>query len=317
VQLTSETSTPGVDQTGEFWGGKFIVTQQGGSTVLTLTGPIGPCAPLKATASAVSKPATRTLWGKDSKGNFTTIGKWAGVASRGTFWHSTDSCAGSRATIIEGSILVTDFVSGKTLILSATSATRTYIAKPVLQPVVGKVVRVTPVSGKILVKVPHSKKFVSLTRLSAVPTGSIVDATKGHVKLTVAIGKGRTQSGEFWAGQFIINQTKGKNPTTTLRLTGAFGPCKAPAKKATASAKRRVKSLPPSRSLWGKDSNKKFTTRANYLAAATRGTVWEVVDRCTGSLARVTKGRIVVTDFVHHKKITLKAGKSYFVKKKK
>ena len=42
-----------------------------------------------------------------------------------------------------------------------------------------------------------------------------------------------------------------------------------------------------------------------------RGTVWEVIDRCDGTLTKVKRGRVVVRDFRLKKNVVVRAGKSY------
>ena len=45
-----------------------------------------------------------------------------------------------------------------------------------------------------------------------------------------------------------------------------------------------------------------------------RGTAWDMIDRCDGTLTRVKRGRVVVRDFRRKRNITLTAGKSYLAK---
>ena len=58
----------------------------------------------------------------------------------------------------------------------------------------------------------------------------------------------------------------------------------------------------------------KFTTRGRYSAATVLGTIWTIADRCDGTLIHDLTDSVVVTDFVHHKKIVLHAGQSYLAK---
>jgi hypothetical protein len=45
-----------------------------------------------------------------------------------------------------------------------------------------------------------------------------------------------------------------------------------------------------------------------------RGTRWETIDRCDGTLTKVTRGRVAVRDFRRKKTVIVRAGKSYLAK---
>ena len=45
-----------------------------------------------------------------------------------------------------------------------------------------------------------------------------------------------------------------------------------------------------------------------------RGTIWETVDRCDGTLTKVKRGVVVVRDFRKRRSITVRAGKSYLAR---
>jgi hypothetical protein len=45
-----------------------------------------------------------------------------------------------------------------------------------------------------------------------------------------------------------------------------------------------------------------------------RGTVWDITDRCDGTLTKVRRGKVVVRDFRRKKNIVLTKGKSYLAK---
>ncbi len=62
------------------------------------------------------------------------------------------------------------------------------------------------------------------------------------------------------------------------------------------------------------NANGRFRTRGRYSAATVRGTVWEVSDRCDGTLTKVTRGRVAVRDFRRRKDVSVKAGKSYLAR---
>jgi CSLREA domain-containing protein len=174
-------------------------------------------------------------------------------------------------------------------------------------PVNGRSVTVVPKSGRVLVKVPGSNKFVPLEDLESVPVGSIIDATNGRVTLTSVDANGVTQTADFYEGRFQILQKEG-GALVTLRLRGGdFSSCP----KAGSSARAAKRS---GRKLWGSGAGR-FRTQGNFGAASVRGTIWLTVDQCKGTFFKVRKGVVTVTDFVADKVLSLPAGKSYWAKK--
>jgi hypothetical protein len=57
-----------------------------------------------------------------------------------------------------------------------------------------------------------------------------------------------------------------------------------------------------------------FRSRGRYSAATVRGTAWDTIDRCDGTLTRVQRGTVIVNDFARHKTVTVRAGHSYLAK---
>jgi hypothetical protein len=187
-------------------------------------------------------------------------------------------------------------------------------------PVVAKSVNVTPISGKVLVKLPGGKKFIDLLDAEQIPVGSIVDVTKGRVALTSAQNlKGGVATAQFYLGQFQIGQKKAAKPITDLKLLGgSFAGCPKVSKaSALANAARtKVGGDKQVQQLWGSGKGN-FRTKGQYAAAALRGTTWDVVDFCNGTLVKVTQGVVTVTDNVKKKNITVKAPKTYFAAAKR
>jgi hypothetical protein len=175
------------------------------------------------------------------------------------------------------------------------------------QPEQGKSVVAGPVSGTVKVKLKNGK-FKTLGANESIPLGSTVDATKGRVRLTSAAGGGKTQTADFYKGQFKITQTKGKKPITQLELNGTLS-CGG---KASAAARKKKKV----RSLWG-DGKGRFRTKGRRAAATVRGTKWFTQDTCTSTKITVKRGVVQVRDFVKRKNVTVKKGHSYVARKKK
>jgi hypothetical protein len=165
------------------------------------------------------------------------------------------------------------------------------------------------VSGTVRIK-GRNGKFRTLRANELIPLGSTVDATKGRVRVTSAAGGGKTQTGDFYQGVFVITQTRGAKPITQLALSGKLScATKKKTHTATVSAKKKV------RRLWG-DGKGRFRTKGKHGAATVRGTKWLTEDRCNGTLVRVKRGKVAVRDFAKRKTVLVKKGHSYFAKKR-
>jgi hypothetical protein len=55
----------------------------------------------------------------------------------------------------------------------------------------------------------------------------------------------------------------------------------------------------------------RFRSRGRRSSATVRGTTWDTIDRCDGTLTRVKKGRVLVRDFRLRRNILLRRGQSY------
>jgi CSLREA domain-containing protein len=183
------------------------------------------------------------------------------------------------------------------------------------QPSNGEKVVVAPEEGKVLIKLPGSKKFVTLKELKEIPVGAIIDATKGRVTLTSIDPDGTEQTAEFFGGVFKVKQREGAGlvvlelldtvacPATGSSLGGTFADV-----RATASAAGSARA---SGKLWG-SGHGNFRTEGNDGSATVRGTIWLVEDRCDGTtFFRTRRGVVSVRDFVAHKTLPLPAGKTY------
>ena len=161
----------------------------------------------------------------------------------------------------------------------------------VVEPELGRSFVVERVSGRVMVKPRGARAFLVLSGPRSLRVGSVVKATDGRVRLTVARNdSGATSRAVFSAGQFTV--TEQTRERTTLQLGGpSYKDVCARGTRASASAsKRRV------RRLWG-DGKGRFRTKGRYSAATVRGTKWLTEDRCDGTLTRVERGVVDVEDF--------------------
>jgi hypothetical protein len=209
-------------------------------------------------------------------------------------------------------------------------------------PVLGKTVNVTPVSGAVLVKLPggpasdlsftsaftKGSGFVPLTQARSLPSGSQVDSRHGVLSLASATGtKGKTQIATLGGAIFGLTQSRSgitKGLTTLALLEGDFpgAPSYANCPKPTGdqgggpgpvghAAKASPKVL---QVLHAKDNHGKYRTKGRYSAATVRGTVWDTIDRCDGTLTVVKRGTVDVFDTRKRKTIRVRAGHSYLAK---
>ncbi len=183
------------------------------------------------------------------------------------------------------------------------------LAGSTVAPVLGRAVNVAVVSGRVLIKLRG--RFVPLSATQQIPVGSVLDTTRGTVRLTSAANtRGATQFGDFTGGVFQVGQSRGGGGLTDLNLSGgSFRGCAVGAgRRAVATRSSRVV-----RRLRG-NARGRFRTRGRYSAATVRGTAWSVEDRCDGTLTRVTRGVVDVRDFRNRRSVSVRAGKSYLAR---
>jgi hypothetical protein len=166
-----------------------------------------------------------------------------------------------------------------------------------LRPVLGRTVVVSRVSGVIRVKAPGERTFALLTQPRLVPIGATIDATDGTVKLVTASATvGRTQSGRFSKGAFTVFQAH--SDRTNLRLVGGRSAKAVCGSRATA-ADRAVGTSASSNAqvlrLLRASAHGHFRTTGRYSAATVRGTQWQTIDRCDGTLTVDTEGDVETT----------------------
>jgi Tol biopolymer transport system component len=193
-------------------------------------------------------------------------------------------------------------------------------------PTLGVDVNVAPVSGIVLVGIPGvaaraagrarpSQKgvtFVPLSEARQIPVGSFINTRRGRVRMQSAVNQaGKRQTGDFFSGLFQIRQSRKRSARglTDLVLKGSsFRRCRsASGRRASASAGRTVRRLRA-------NARGRFRTTGRNSSATVRGTAWGMIDRCDGTLTRVSRGRVVVRDFRRKRNVTVRAGKTYLAK---
>ena len=197
---------------------------------------------------------------------------------------------------------------------TGTSGSTNAQAAAIPPPVLVKTGNVAPVTGDIFVKLPGAKDFVLLSSLRQIPFGSIVNASEGAVTVTTALPNGKTQTGEFFDGEFVLTQGKNGNVTVVL-YGGSYAVCPtagershvAIASASKASGKHAV------RKLWA-NAHGKFSTKGNYAAGAVQGTEWLTEDLCEGTLIRVIRDKVKVTNLVTGHVYEVTTGHHYLAK---
>lgn len=180
-------------------------------------------------------------------------------------------------------------------------------------PVLGRTVHALPVSGKVLLR--GRRRAVPLRTPRQIRVGSLLDTRHGLVELVTATERpGETQSGRFSGGVFEVRQDRDGGGLTELRLRGgSYDRCPRAKSARTASlfaraAQRRRRSVV--RTLRASASGR-FSTRGRDSEATVRGTEWETVDRCDGTLTRVAVGEAAVRDFKTRADVVLGASERH------
>ena len=96
--------------TSEFYAGVFTVLQPSPRAIgeiRLIGGDFLDCVP--SIRALAKKRPPRKLWGKGT-GRYTTRGRYSSATVRGTKWLTEDLCDGTRITVVEGTVVVHDFV---------------------------------------------------------------------------------------------------------------------------------------------------------------------------------------------------------------
>ncbi len=181
-------------------------------------------------------------------------------------------------------------------------------------PVLGKSVGAQLQAGQVSVRLPGSNQSVPLAQAGSLPVGTVVDATHGDARITSAVAGAHPQSGVFGGGVFQIRQNPRERGVTELGLVVAPAAVRSCTAAKTAGAARIAaarKLSPKVLALLHASVAGRFRTRGRYSSATVRGTRWDTVDRCDGTLTRVFAGVVLVSDFRRHRQVVIHAGQSY------
>jgi hypothetical protein len=177
-------------------------------------------------------------------------------------------------------------------------------------PTLGKTLLLARVKGTVYFRMP-GKARTFLGAPMVVPNGTLVDATKGVVKVTVVRdGTGALDSVDAWDGAFTASQALGRPAVTTFTLADPLTASKKGANAAKVQLRQRSAKK---HSLWvnGKGN---FKTRGKRASAIVRGTFWHTQETAAGTKISVKRGLVAVRDFVQKRTVLVSGGHSYTAK---
>jgi hypothetical protein len=166
---------------------------------------------------------------------------------------------------------------------------------------------VEPVSGTVFVGVGGGAPE-RLTEPRRIPVGSLVDARKGRVRVISATGTpGGRQSGTFSGTPFQMRQSTKRSAKGLTELVMKGSSFRACGRRGAATSSRTIRRVRAS-------AKGRFRVTARNSWATVRATVWQMDDRCDGTLTKVRRGRLVVHDLRRKRRVSLRAGQSYLAR---
>ena len=198
------------------------------------------------------------------------------------------------------------------------------LSRPPKPPVVGQTVEVKP-TGLVSVSLPEDTgtgNFVQLEAATSIPVGSVLDTQHGEVRIQSAVDRrGSVQAGRFSKGRFVVGTPRSASDAgiTELRMLGAAPPpCRPGAPRAArlvrrlwsdVRRRRRYRSSGALAAAAATTPKGGIRVIAKYSTATAQAGAWRTLDRCDGTLTRVTRGRVVVRDLRRGESIVLRKGK--------
>jgi hypothetical protein len=119
VQLTVAADAHGHTSTASMRGASVTVKQRAGGRPITDLHLVGAPLSCPKNADIVRAQRRRPLWVHDKGGRFSTKGHYASAIVRGTTWETTELCAGTLVSVIDGEVSVRDLVKHRTVLVTA------------------------------------------------------------------------------------------------------------------------------------------------------------------------------------------------------
>jgi Ca2+-binding RTX toxin-like protein len=173
------------------------------------------------------------------------------------------------------------------------------------RPRLGRDAIVRPVRGAVRMRLPGTERWVPLIDRVQLPLRSVIDASRGEVRLTAA-GSRRSggRSARVSGGEFTGRQRRRSGAPTELSLVGPFRRLCPPGSGGRVARELTVRSPVG------------FRTRGRHASATGRSAEWSTEDRCDGTMVRVRRGRVTVVDRERHRRRTLRAGQTYLARRR-
>jgi hypothetical protein len=173
------------------------------------------------------------------------------------------------------------------------------------------------VSGEVLVQVP-GQGFVPLKGVASLPIGTTVDARKGRITLSAAIGSAKGSKagrGTFGAAIFTIRQKRLAKQRRKARSATQLV-VRTPRGSERACSPNGVRPLKGIVRTLSADATGIFSVVGAASTSTVTSARWLVTDRCNGTLTQVGRGRATVRDAALKREVTVKAGQEYLAKAK-
>ena len=165
--------------------------------------------------------------------------------------------------------------------------------------------------GTVSFRIPGSANPIELRDGATIPSGSVIDTRKGTISLESALdSSGRSQTAKFRGAVFRMTLSRRDAGVVDIRLTQAPTGC--PSRRFAARAARASSKAPIK--LWSQDRKGKYRTRGRNSVAIVRGTEWTTAETCAGTLTRVIKGSVSVSDRRTGKKKLVRAAHTHLAR---
>ena len=168
-------------------------------------------------------------------------------------------------------------------------------------------------SGKVLVRLPGTKRFVPLSQVRSLPLGTVVNATAGKIRITVRRRRQRQHPDRRLLRRHLQDRRDRARQTPDHRARALRQRAALPESRKRKPNARARAGRAKSRRLWG-DGKGRFQTKGQYSSATVRGTKWLVQDSCKGTLTKVARGSVTVRDFVKRQKRDRQSRPQYLAK---
>ena len=177
-----------------------------------------------------------------------------------------------------------------------------------------------PYQELVLVRRPGTRRFRKLSDATLLPSGTVVDARRGRISLTTALGEeGQFQTGRFWGSRFEIRQGSGAQRHDVAEAARRrLRPLSGARERRAARHRQRRRREPddaarraqpvgprPRRPLPHPRQRQRRHRARDRLVHP---------DRCSGTYTRVIEGAVSVRDLTRHKRVLVKAGHLYLAR---